>query len=980
MEKKNNIDKAYDILKTYNGENNRILYLKRLYSIGQCILGDFDVEYILNNYDFKPYVVGKIVKVTRDFGLKLQEKYDLDFLPEKIKISTVIGEMGNSLHCYVQYRQSVQPQLMYVSRNAILNELEDVDWRNLEVDFTEIDKKRPLREHQKDGVKFLLANKKCILADSMGLGKLQDVDTLTPTPNGMVRFGDLNVGDKIFGSDGKPYHILEIFPHKQKDIYEIEFTDGSKTNCGLEHLWIVQTANHIRRNQGWKVMSLEQILIYGLEWKNGKAMEAGVHSYKFRIPICKPVKYNEVEHLINPYMLGMLIGDGNLCNNGIHISIPNSEIESVERLKPMLNEDYMFSIHDTVSCPQYNIVKKVSSNKPNIYNNEVKRLGLNVHGYDKFIPNEYMFDSVDNRKLLLQGLMDSDGTISKTRNKISYSTTSQRLAEDVCLLVQSLGGLAKIHSYDRTKEGKCIEYNVSMQLSFCPFQLQRKADRYTIDNTHHKYLIKSIKSVKLIKKADAMCIKVDSPDESYLTNNYIVTHNTTTSISASVLGNFKKVLIITTASLKTTWRKEIEIFEQKEDIQVINGSEWKSGYKFTIVNYDIAQRFYEVAEEIAYEYKEMPNIDGTVTRVRVPITVKNKSTGKLEYKMKKSRKKDDIKEALKKSPLFLEQFDCVIIDEAHKLSNPKAKRYQVIEDFLKKSKIPNVFLLTGTPITKDTVKFYNVLKLLDANITKDYQYFMRRYCGAKMHNFRGKQVLIPTEATHLDELKEKVKHLYIRRELKDMADMVNKTISTRYYDLSPTQIRQYNKLWEEYIEAQSENGDNSNEEYRQLVEGTLVRQYLANQMVENTIKLVDEKIEDDEKVVVMCCYTDEIQKFKDYYGNKCVIYDGHMTTKAKDKAFDKFQNDKNVKVFVGNIIAASVGLSLTAAHTLIFNSYSWVYADNAQAEDRIYRLTSTDDVECIYQLFTDSISEHMYQTVMEKQRILNETIKKESEK
>ena len=160
----------------------------------------------------------------------------------------------------------------------------------------------------------------------------------------------------------------------------------------------------------------------------------------------------------------------------------------------------------------------------------------------------------------------------------------------------------------------------------------------------------------------------------------------------------------------------------------------------------------------------------------------------------------------------------------------------------------------------------------------------------------------------------------------------------------------------------------------------IVRQFLANQMVENTIKLSDEKIEDGDKVVIMCTFTDELQKFKEYYGNKCVVYDGKMTSKAKDKAFDKFQNDPKVKVFVGNIVAASVGLSLTAAHTLIFNSYSWVYADNAQAEDRIYRLTSTDDVEIIYQLFTDSISEHMYQTVMEKQRILNETIKKENEK
>lgn len=971
---KSNIDKAYDLLKEYKGENNRILYLQKMYSLGKCVLSDFDVEYILNNHDFEPYAVNKTVKITRDFGLKLQEKNDLDFCPEKIKISTVIGEMGNSLHCYVQYRKSVPTQLMYVSKNAILNELEDVDWKSFEVDFTRVDEKRPLREHQKEGVKFLLANKKCILADSMGLGKLQDVDTITPTPNGFVRFGDLKVGDKVFGSDGKPCDVLEIYPHKQKDIYEIEFTDGSKTNSGLEHLWIVQTANHIRRKQGWKVMTLQEILDFGLEWKY-----KGRHNYKFRIPITKPVEYSEKEYFIHPYLLGMLIGDGNLCSGGVRIAIPNTEYESVERLEKLLNEDYHFTIHKVISCPQYNIVNKEKS-LVNLYNREIKRLKLDVHGKDKFIPDEYLLGSVEQRKELLKGLMDSDGSISKERNKISYSTVSKKLAEDVILLVQSLGGIATLHTYDRTKEGKSVEYNVSLQIPFCPFKLKSKSGRYTIDSTHRKYLVKSIRSVKLLKKADAMCIKVNSNDESYLTNNYIVTHNTTTAISASILGGFKKILVITTASLKTTWRKEIEIFEDKENIQVINGSEWKSGYKFTIVNYDIAQRFYEVAEEIAYEMKEMTNADGTVVKVKVPITVRNKSTGQLEYKMKKSRKKDDIKAALKKSPLFQEQFDCVIIDEAHKLSNPKAKRYQVIDDFLKKSQIPYVFLLTGTPITKDTVKFYYVLKLLDANVTKDYRFYMRRFCGAKNRTFRGKEIMLPTGATHLDELKEKVKGLYIRRELKDMADMVKKTVSTRYYDLSKAQMAEYDRLWENYTEAQTENGVSTNEEYRQLVEGTLVRQYLANQMVENTIKLIDEKIEDDEKVVVMCTFTDELQKFKEHYGAKCVVYDGHMTAKAKDAAFDKFQNDKKVKIFVGNIVAASVGLSLTAAHTLIFNSYSWVYADNNQAEDRIYRLTSTDDVEIIYQLFTDSISEHMYNTVMEKQRVLNETIKKESEK
>ena len=210
--------------------------------------------------------------------------------------------------------------------------------------------------------------------------------------------------------------------------------------------------------------------------------------------------------------------------------------------------------------------------------------------------------------------------------------------------------------------------------------------------------------------------------------------------------------------------------------------------------------------------------------------------------------------------------------------------------------------------------------------------------------------------------------------------MVNKTVSTRYYDLDKLQIAEYDRLWKEYTMAQLENGDNTNEDYRQLVEGGLVRHFLANQMIDNTIKLIDEKIEDGDKVVVMCTFTDELQKFKAYYGSKCVVYDGKMTPKAKDKAFDKFQNDPKVKVFVGNIVAASVGLSLTAAHTLIFNSYSWIAAENQQAEDRVYRLTSTNDVEIIYQLFTDSISEHMYKTVIEKQRVANDTIKKEIEK
>ena len=152
----------------------------------------------------------------------------------------------------------------------------------------------------------------------------------------------------------------------------------------------------------------------------------------------------------------------------------------------------------------------------------------------------------------------------------------------------------------------------------------------------------------------------------------------------------------------------------------------------------------------------------------------------------------------------------------------------------------------------------------------------------------------------------------------------------------------------------------------------LVRQFLANEMVDNTIELVDDYIEDGEKVIIVCNFTSELEKFKKYYGK--------MTPKQKDKAVDAFMNDKKVKVFIGQEVAMSVGLTLTSSHIMVFNSYSWSENDNRQTQDRIYRITQTEDAVCIYQLFTDSISQDMFEKVMRKGLIMDETIKSENDK
>lgn len=172
------IEKAYDIIKYYNGDNNFLKLLNYKVTSNKYLLTDFDVQYILNNFDFNTYEVNKIIKISSDFGKKLNERYDIGFSPDKIRISRVIGEMGNSIHCYIQYRQSIPPILAYVNKNNILTPLETVDTSVVDVDFEKYDNiakdGRKIKGLQKEGVKFLLANRKCILADSMGCGKTME--------------------------------------------------------------------------------------------------------------------------------------------------------------------------------------------------------------------------------------------------------------------------------------------------------------------------------------------------------------------------------------------------------------------------------------------------------------------------------------------------------------------------------------------------------------------------------------------------------------------------------------------------------------------------------------------------------------------------------------------------------------------------------------------------------------------------------------
>ena len=483
---------------------------------------------------------------------------------------------------------------------------------------------------------------------------------------------------------------------------------------------------------------------------------------------------------------------------------------------------------------------------------------------------------------------------------------------------------------------------------------------------------------------------------------------------ASIEGNFDSVLIICPASLKTNWKKELMWYTPERDITIIESPirmtkpelEKYLGYKEGRSGLTVKELQEEAKDKGKWE-------DNRFVIVNFDILEEF-------YKIPATRSKENLQKALEESPMLqyiLNKKSLIIIDEAHRLSNDTSIRYKIIDNLIKRGKPDSVYLATGTPITNNPQNFYCVLKLINDPITDDWQYYMERYCGAMKIPAKGekerwtnyflqrvnksswydltskekddlkeyisknaRKITIMKDATNLEELKLRVQHLYLRRTKEDIAEgLPNKTIHEVFYDFSSLQKIEYNKLWDEYETAQLE-ADPTKEINKELLEGAIYRKYCSNQMVPNTIKMADEFISQNEKVIIATCYDEELEMLKEYYGDKCVVYNGKMSAKQKDAAQKAFTENPNIMIFIGNIQAAGVGITLVVSNKLIFNNISFVPGDNRQMEDRCYRIGQTNDVDIYYQMFRKTQYEKMWNTVMRKELVINQVIKKEDEK
>lgn len=393
-----------------------------------------------------------------------------------------------------------------------------------------------------------------IVLGPSSFGKALSVNSLVATPNGFVRNGDLKVGDYVIGKNGKPTKVIGVFPQGKRDMYRVTFSDGVSCVCDIEHLWNVNSwyqrcgkkyvkgsyskegYNKVYQpDYSFKTLTLKEIMEKGLyyEWGNKKI-------YNFKIPMCEPVHFNNIPVKIDPYVMGLMIGDGNF-KSGV-ITVGNSD--SKEIISILNEKEHSFVTHVKEKRNNINSLA-FGTNFTHLLSEYYDTTSV---AHQKFIHHDYLYNSLDNRIELLNGLMDSDGTCQKNGCSC-YNTKSKQLAEDVKQLVLSLGGFAIV------REKKCgyfnkkyneyrdcgTQYEVTITLcdpSIPIFKLKRKQDR-----VHYRNLRKGerfIKSVEFECNEEAQCIKVDAEDELYLTDDFIVTHNTSlTTAMASHAATFK---------------------------------------------------------------------------------------------------------------------------------------------------------------------------------------------------------------------------------------------------------------------------------------------------------------------------------------------------------------------------------------------------------------------------------------------------------
>lgn len=391
---------------------------------------------------------------------------------------------------------------------------------------------------EQDSIKTILENQiknnnlkhAYLFCGGAGTGKCLPLNSDIMTLTGYKKMKDIQLGDSLIDGLGKECKVIGIYPQGIQPVYKVTFSDRTSTLCSLDHIWRVGWYSNKQATVKWDDLTLKEIMKRGLKKKNNTS------GWKFRIPIPKINCWNNSVP-IDPYLLGVLLGDGDLgSSSNIKVSLYEKDI--FNKIKIILNNlGYDLHLYDNnkSEIKDYSIV---CSTETKGFINYINNLDIRCRSIEKHIPQEYLFTTFENRIKLLQGLFDTDGYIDSHNNFI-FTTSSPKLSEDFAFLVRSLGGTDTI--VEKPSGYKHNGYYIQCHNHFNHY-IKFDNDFEFCTSIKHKKRIKNkqnaplrrIINIEYVGEEECQCIAVDSLDSTYMTNDLIVTHNTT---SARIIAN-----------------------------------------------------------------------------------------------------------------------------------------------------------------------------------------------------------------------------------------------------------------------------------------------------------------------------------------------------------------------------------------------------------------------------------------------------------
>ncbi|WP_158719330.1 LAGLIDADG family homing endonuclease [Streptomyces sp. NBRC 110035] len=356
-----------------------------------------------------------------------------------------------------------------------------------------------------------------VLQAGAGCGKALRTDQPVLTPTGWRPIGTLAIDDPIIGRDGLIYEVSGVYPQGIRPLYELRFSDGVTVIADAEHRWLVQSNKQRDRGTPGQVLTTAEILARGVARPGGGG--------RWFVPMPDPVKLPEAELPLDPWLLGLLLGDGSLSGT---VTVTTADAQIIDRVRALVDPMGVV-VYDSAGRYGYGLGgRQTLPGRRGFWNpivDALRSLGLRgLRSHEKFVPDLYKFASADQRLEVLRGLLDADGHRAHG-DAAEYVTTSLRLAEDVRWLVQSLGGTATL-TEKATRRKLAYRMRIKLPAHLVPFFLERKASGWCEGARVAPF--RAIRAITPVEPDEAVCISVTAPDHLYLTAGCVPTHNSST--------------------------------------------------------------------------------------------------------------------------------------------------------------------------------------------------------------------------------------------------------------------------------------------------------------------------------------------------------------------------------------------------------------------------------------------------------------------